>query len=37
MTKAILPEKIMLRKEDDAYDEIKETKKYRVLRFTGNA
>lgn len=37
MTKAIEPEKIMPREEDDAYDETKETKKYRVLRFAGNA
>lgn len=37
MTKAIEPEKIMLREEDDAYDETKETKKYRVLRIAGNA
>ena len=37
MTKAIEPEKIMLREEDDAYDETKETKKYWGLRIAGNA
>lgn len=37
MTKAILSEKIMLREEDDAYDETEETKEYRVLRLAGNA